>query len=218
MRKELSSRAEYHLLWFYWYAELVEFLSNRLSGTDYQTILNKRFKDQLLDLEQDYQIKFEEHPIVSDMKSEVSKAITDEEFIDAVVNHRKRLIHEKTRLIKELSSTKPEESEKFMQWYFLHQNTKQYWSQKEPRIYLSTTRFYVSERDYQIVSKTGKGIVMFVVPDKGKHPEGTYDIPHDVIMRFFESKRQGYNWKKHKNFKQDGIPSLLRQYFDPTTE
>ena len=218
MRKELSSEAEYHLLWFYWYAELVEFLSNRLSGTDYQTILNKRFKDQRFDLEHDFQIVFDEYPVVSDLRSEVSEVMTDQEFIEAVVKHRSRLIKEKNRLIQELGAVKPLALKKFMQWHLLHQTTKPSRFQKEPRIYLSTTRFYVSERDYQVVSKTGKGIVMFVVPDKGKHPEGTYDIPHDVIMRFFESKRQGYNWKKHKNFKQDGIPRLLRQYFDPTTE
>ena len=56
------------------------------------------------------------------------------------------------------------------------------------------------------------------MPDKGKHPEGTYDIPHDVIMRFFESERQGNNWKKNKNFNQDGIPSLFSQYFNPFSD
>ena len=45
------------------------------------------------------------------MKSEVSEAITDEEILEAVVNHRNRLIQEKTRLIKELGTTKPAESE-----------------------------------------------------------------------------------------------------------
>lgn len=218
MRKELSSEAEYHLSLFYWYTEIVEFLANRLSGTDYQTMLNKHFKDQHLELEHDFQIVFDEYPVVSDLRSEVSEVMTDQEFIEAVVKHTSRLIKEKNRLIQELGAVKPLALKKFMQWHLLHQTTKPSRFQKEPRIYLSTTRFYVSERDYQVVSKTGKGIVMFVVPDKGKHPEGTYDIPHDVIMRFFESKRKGYNWKKHKNFKQDGIPSLLRQYFDPTTE
>ena len=153
------------------------------------------------------------------MKSEVSKAITDEEFIDAVVNHRNRLIHEKTRLIKELSSTKPEESEEVYAVVLVCIRIRNSIGLKKSlESTLPTTRFYVSERDYQIVSKTGKGIVMFVVPDKGKHPEGTYDIPHDVIMRFFESKRQGYNWKKHKNFNQDGIPSLFSQYFHPFSD
>ena len=124
MRKELSSEAEYHLSLFYWYTERVEFLSNRLSGTDYQTILNKRFKDQHLDSEYDFQVVFDEHPVVSDLNSEVSKVITDQEFIEAVVKHRRRLITEKNRLIKEQGKANPSELKKFLQWDLLHQTTK----------------------------------------------------------------------------------------------
>ena len=124
MRKELSSEAEYHLSLFYWYTERVEFLSNRLSGTDYQTILNKRFKDQHLDSEYDFQIVFDEHPVVSDLNSEVSDVITDQEFIEAVVKHRRRLIKEKNRLIKEQGKANPSELKKFLQWDLLHQTTK----------------------------------------------------------------------------------------------
>ena len=124
MRKELSSEAEYHLSLFYWYTERVEFLSNRLSGTDYQTILNKRFKDQHLDSEYDFQIVFDEHPVVSDLNSEVSEVITDQEFIEAVVKHRRRLIKEKNRLIKEQGKANPSELKKFLQWDLLHQTTK----------------------------------------------------------------------------------------------
>lgn len=218
MRKELSSEAEYHLSLFYWYTERVEFLSNRLSGTDYQTILNKRFKDQHLDSEYDFQVVFDEHPVVSDLNSEVSEVITDQEFIEAVVKHRRRLIKEKNRLIKEQGKANPSELKKFLQWDLLHQTTKPSRFQKEPRIYRYTTCFYISEKDYQIVAKTGKGIEMIVVPDKGKHPEGTYDIPNDVMMRFFELKRQDSNWIKDNYFKQDGIPSLLTQYFNPFTD
>jgi hypothetical protein len=218
MKKKLSSEVEWHLSMFYWYTEIVEFLANRLYGTDYQTVLNKHFRDQHLDLEHNFQIAFEEYSIVSDLKSELSKVITDEEILKAIVNHRNRLIQEKNRLIKELGTSKPSELKKFMQWHLIHHATKPSRFEAEPRIYRFTTRFYVSERDYQIVSKTGKGIEISVVPDKGKHPEGTYDIPHDVIMRFFESERQGNNWKKHKNFNQDGIPSLFSQYFHPFSD
>ena len=119
MRKKLSSEAEYHLSMFYWYAV-------SLYGTDYQTMLNKNFRDTS---GFHFQISFEEHSIVSDLKLEISKAITDEEFIDAVVNHRKRLIQEKN-VIKELSTLKPSEFQKFEQWHLLHQTKKPYRFQK----------------------------------------------------------------------------------------
>ena len=218
MRKELSSEAEYHLSLFYWYTEMVEFLANRLSGTDYQTMLNKHFKDQHLGLEHDFQIVFDEHPVVSDLQSEVSEVMTDQEFIEAVVKHRRRLIKEKNRLIQELGKVKPSALKKFRQWNLLHQTTKPSRFQKEPRIYRYSTCFYVCEKDYQIVSKTGKGVMMTVVPDKGKHPEGTYDIPNDVMMHFFELQRQDNNWNKNNYFKKDGIPSLLMQYFNPISD
>ena len=55
----------------------------------------------------------------------------------------------------------------------------------------------------------------------GNHPNGYYLIPNEIIVTFIEGKKvkngePTYNWQQHNNFKQDGIPKALKEYFTET--
>jgi len=82
------------------------------------------------------------------------------------------------------------------------------------------TRFYVDEEVYQTLNNDNELYLNIVVnPIRGKHPQGYYFLPNDIAIKFIESKRKDensewrYNWKKNKNYHQDGIPKALRDYF-----
>jgi len=76
------------------------------------------------------------------------------------------------------------------------------------------TRFKVTESNYQFLkSNNDKDLIIEVNPKKGKHPRGTYEIPNIDALRFIDSKRSSFNWKKNKNFHQDAVPVDLRKFF-----
>ena len=76
------------------------------------------------------------------------------------------------------------------------------------------TRFKVTESNYQFLkSNNDKDLIIEVIPKKGKHPRGTYEIPNIDALRFIDSKRSSFNWKKNKNFHQDAVPIDLRKFF-----
>ena len=76
------------------------------------------------------------------------------------------------------------------------------------------TRFKVTESNYLFLkSNNDKDLIIEVIPKKGKHPRGTYKIPNIDALRFIDSKRSSFNWKKNKNFHQDAVPIDLRKFF-----
>ena len=76
------------------------------------------------------------------------------------------------------------------------------------------TRFKVTESNYLFLkSNNDKDLIIEVIPKKGKHPRGTYEIPNIDALRFIDSKRSSFNWKKNKNFHQDAVPIDLRKFF-----
>ena len=76
------------------------------------------------------------------------------------------------------------------------------------------TRFKVTESNYRFLkSNNDKDLIIEVMPKKGKHPRGTYKIPNIDALRFIDSKRSSFNWKKNKNFHQDAVPIDLRKFF-----
>ena len=78
---------------------------------------------------------------------------------------------------------------------------------------IEKTRFYVDEKIYLEIIKTGCALEIAVNPKKGRHPRGIYSIPNNVIVAFIKSKRNKFNWINNKDFKQDGIPTDLKAYF-----
>ena len=86
-----------------------------------------------------------------------------------------------------------------------------------PLMKLSYTRFTIRESHYQeLLTSPGTDLQIFVSPNTGKHPRGHYVIPHEVALNFIQSKRDTPNWDKNRDFKQDGVPSELRDYFTDT--
>ncbi len=78
----------------------------------------------------------------------------------------------------------------------------------------ASTRFYVTESDYQkLLLHPGESLRIDVSPNKGNHPRGYYLIPNNFAIDFIKEKRGTPNWDKHKNFKQDSIPSGLERFF-----
>ena len=94
--------------------------------------------------------------------------------------------------------------------------------EKENLLEITYTRFFVSEKIYQSLKNDDKLIFKLNVhPNRGKHPNGYYLIPNDIIVTFIEGKKvkngePTYNWQRHNNFKQDGIPKALKEYFTET--
>jgi len=81
----------------------------------------------------------------------------------------------------------------------------------------TSTRFYIDEKLYVELKKNPDlNYELIVSPNKGKHPKGVYVVPNSFIIDFIEVKRNSNNWKKNKNFHQDGIPKQLRNYFNWT--
>lgn len=79
---------------------------------------------------------------------------------------------------------------------------------------IERTRFYVDEYIYRSLKAYPRlNLVIKCIPKKGKHPKGTYHLPHEVALSFIESKRNQYNWEKNQNFHQEVVPSALVQYF-----
>tara|TARA_B110000977_G_C10912561_1_gene429877 strand:+ start:623 stop:883 length:261 start_codon:yes stop_codon:yes gene_type:complete len=77
-----------------------------------------------------------------------------------------------------------------------------------------STRFYVTQSDYDgLVSNPNADFVIECTPKKGNHPKGTYTIPNKVARQFIESKQGTHNWTQNKDFKQDGVPVGLEEYF-----
>lgn len=74
-------------------------------------------------------------------------------------------------------------------------------------------RFYVDEKIYKEIIKTGCALEIAVNPITGKHPRGIYSIPNNVAVAFIKSKRDQFNWINNKDFHQDGIPTDLKAYF-----
>ena len=81
---------------------------------------------------------------------------------------------------------------------------------------LNVTRFWVKESTYQdLLTSGGADLHIKVNPRKGKHPIGTYFIPHNAALSFIKGKRNTPNWNTYQDFKQDGIPRDLRPFFHP---
>ena len=80
---------------------------------------------------------------------------------------------------------------------------------------LNVTRFWVKESTYQDLLASGADLHINVNPRKGKHPRGSYFIPHNAALSFIEGKRNTPNWDTYQDFKQDGIPRDLRPFFHP---
>ena len=83
-----------------------------------------------------------------------------------------------------------------------------------PNLVIEKTRFYVDQSIYEsLKSDPDLNLVIKCTPLKGKHPKGIYHLPHEIALRFIESKRGQYNWKKNKNFHQDSVPTAIADYF-----
>ncbi|MDB9701134.1 hypothetical protein OAA53_00225 [Salibacteraceae bacterium] len=80
---------------------------------------------------------------------------------------------------------------------------------------LNVTRFWVKESTYQDLLASGADLHINVNPRKGKHPRGSYFIPHNAALSFIEGKRNTLNWDTYQDFKQDGIPRDLQPFFHP---
>jgi hypothetical protein len=84
------------------------------------------------------------------------------------------------------------------------------------------TRFYVKQEMYDLLlSNPDKELKIIVNPRMGNHPRGFYLIPNKVAVNFIECKiwKNGEmtpNWSKYSDFKQDGIPKDLREFFIET--
>ena len=77
-----------------------------------------------------------------------------------------------------------------------------------------STRFYITQSVYEeLVEFPDSELLINVSPIKGNHPKGFYLIPNKVARNFIETKQGTYNWDTHQNFKQDSIPSSLKNYF-----
>ena len=83
------------------------------------------------------------------------------------------------------------------------------------RLEKTSTRFRVTQSMYEeLVENPELGLELKIIPKMGKHPKGVYLLPNRVARSFIESKQGTYNWDNHQDFKQDGIPSALRDYFE----
>ena len=80
---------------------------------------------------------------------------------------------------------------------------------------ITKTRFYVDEKIFKnLIMDKHQYFKLNIVPKKGKHPKGFYLIPLNIIADFILKKRyDSHNWSKNENFHQDGIPSVLKNYF-----
>lgn len=87
-------------------------------------------------------------------------------------------------------------------------------SEIERPLEITKTRFFVDDEIYYKLKNSPKReFILTIKPKKGKHPEGHYSIPNNIIVCFIESKIDSYNWEKNKNFHQDGVPKDLKNYF-----
>ena len=82
------------------------------------------------------------------------------------------------------------------------------------KIEYSSTRFYITQKVYkELVASPNSELRIHVIPKKGKHPEGIYELPNKIAREFIESKQGTHNWDNHHDFKQDSIPTTLQDYF-----
>ena len=78
----------------------------------------------------------------------------------------------------------------------------------------SSTRFYITQADYQgLLLDSSASLMIITIPKRNNHPKGRYIIPNRDARTFIESKQGTHNWDSNNNFIQDSIPSGLEKYF-----
>ena len=204
---------------FHYYIDSIEFLSNRIFGTDYQSGFNRKYQQSFTNTEfkkGELGTSFDEHPIYVEYLNELNKSTNSSENdkLEIIGKYNSLAINEMWRLQSVLIKEKNEYSMRWLQWMQMRRRELKDLVPLNPFIEKYTTRFYITEEDYQELKSTPKAdLHIQVVPKKGKHPSGIYNIPREEALNFIEAKRTGLNWEKHKNFKQDSVPSALKPYF-----
>lgn len=197
----------------------IEFLSNRIYGTDYQSGFNRKYQQSFANREfkkGELGTLFDEHPIYVEYLNELNQSTNSSENdkLEIICKYKSLAYDEMWRLQSVLIKEKNEYSMRWLQWTQLRRMELKDRAPLNPFIEKYTTRFYITEEDYQELKSTPKAdLHILVAPKKGMHPAGIYNIPRKEALNFIESKRIGFNWEKHQNFKQDSVPSALKSYF-----
>ena len=204
---------------FHYYIDSIEFLSNRIYGTDYQSRFNRKYQQSFTNTDfnkGELGTLFDEHPIYVEYLNELNHFSnpSENDRFEVICNYKSIAYDEMLRLQSVLIKEKNEYKMKWLQWMLLRKRELKDRVPLNPIIEKYTTRFYITEEDYQELKSTPKAdLHIQVVPKKGKHPAGIYNIPREEALNFIKAKRTGFNWEKHQNFKQDSVPSALKPYF-----
>jgi len=87
-------------------------------------------------------------------------------------------------------------------------------SRDKSEVCRTSTRFYVTQKDYDELLKFPRAdLVIHCAPNDNNHPQGHYRIPNQTALEFIRSKMDTHNWNTHSNFKQDTMPTELRDHF-----